>query len=135
MTAFDRERAQWRRLGTDECRFAYRDSLFKQYPGRFVISQIHLRLSRSQPLRLEYQELRDYLADCPVSSLDALAVAQAVMAIRRRKLPGPGADSQCRQFFQKPCGERGGLRPGSSPGIRGCRPIRNPKASNWRQVG
>lgn len=102
VTAFDRERAQWRRLGTDECRFAYRDSLFKQYPGRFVISQIHLRLSRSQPLRLEYQELRDYLADCPVSSLDALAVAQAVMAIRRRKLPDPARIPNVGSFFKNP---------------------------------
>ncbi|MHA7926787.1 MAG: UDP-N-acetylmuramate dehydrogenase [Marinobacter sp.] len=102
VTALDRDTGELIVLENAECRFAYRDSLFKQTPGRYVITEIRLVLSRSRPLVLGYRDLQEYLGDTPDSSLDPLHVAEAVMAIRRRKLPDPDIIPNAGSFFKNP---------------------------------
>ncbi|PPI84641.1 UDP-N-acetylenolpyruvoylglucosamine reductase [Marinobacter maroccanus] len=102
VTALDRKTGELVPLNNAECRFAYRDSLFKQTPGRYVITEIRLGLSRSQPLVLGYRDLQDYLGDTPESALDPVHVAEAVMAIRRRKLPDPDIIPNAGSFFKNP---------------------------------
>lgn len=102
VTAFDRETGKWLRLAKDQCAFGYRDSLFKRNSGRYVITEIRLRLSRSKPLRLGYRDLEEYLASLPGRELDALLVVEAVMAIRRRKLPDPQQIPNAGSFFKNP---------------------------------
>lgn len=102
VTALDRESGELVRLDNGQCDFAYRDSLFKRSPGRYVITDIRLRLSRSKPLQLGYRDLEDYLEGRSPAELDALAVAEAVMAIRRRKLPDPGIIPNAGSFFKNP---------------------------------
>lgn len=102
VTAYDRKARQWCCLDAGECRFAYRDSLFKHEPGRYLITAIRLRLSRGRPLQLGYRDLEEYLANLPQKNLDPLAVAEAVMAIRRRKLPDPLQLPNAGSFFKNP---------------------------------
>ncbi|MCD1648384.1 UDP-N-acetylmuramate dehydrogenase [Marinobacter adhaerens] len=102
VTALDRDTGELVVLENAECRFAYRDSLFKQTPGRYVITEIRLGLSRSRPLVLGYRDLQEYLADTPETALDPLHVAEAVMAIRRRKLPDPDIIPNAGSFFKNP---------------------------------
>lgn len=102
VTAFDRDAGKWLRLANEECGFGYRDSLFKRHAGRFVITEIRLRLSRKKPLQIGYRDLQEYLASLPDKDLDALAVAEAVMAIRRRKLPDPQQIPNAGSFFKNP---------------------------------
>lgn len=102
VTVFDREQGQWLTLDNHACAFAYRDSLFKHQPGRFVISEIRLRLSRSRPLQLDYRELREHLDAVSPGQLDAMTVARAVMSIRRRKLPDPARLPNAGSFFKNP---------------------------------
>lgn len=106
LTAFDRESGELVELSCEDCRFAYRDSLFKQTPGRYVILDIRLRLSRSRPMQLGYRDLQDYLGGEPGDEsgeqLKPAEVAQAVMAIRRRKLPDPAIIPNAGSFFKNP---------------------------------
>ncbi|SFM74043.1 UDP-N-acetylmuramate dehydrogenase [Marinobacter pelagius] len=102
VTAFDRETGKWLRLANDQCGFGYRESLFKRKSGRYVITEIRLRLSRSKPLQLGYRDLEEYLASLPDREPDALSVAEAVMAIRRRKLPDPRQLPNAGSFFKNP---------------------------------
>lgn len=102
VTALDRKTGELITLDNAECRFAYRDSLFKHTPGRYVITEIRLGLSRSRPLVLGYRDLEDYLGDTPQSVLTPLQVAEAVMAIRRRKLPDPDIIPNAGSFFKNP---------------------------------
>ncbi len=102
VTAFDRESGQWLCLSRDQCGFGYRDSLFKRNAGRYVITEIRLRLSRRKPLQLGYRDLEEYLASLPGRDPDALMVAEAVMAIRRRKLPDPQQIPNAGSFFKNP---------------------------------
>lgn len=102
VTAYDRITGAWLRMAGDQCGFAYRDSVFKRNGSRYVITEIRLRLSRSKPLQLGYRDLEEYLASLPGRHLDALAVAEAVMAIRRRKLPDPVQIPNAGSFFKNP---------------------------------
>ncbi|MBW4933484.1 UDP-N-acetylmuramate dehydrogenase [Marinobacter sp. F4206] len=102
VTALDRQAGKVVRLDNDECRFAYRDSLFKQLPGHYAILEVRLRLSRDKPLQLGYRDLEEYLGDRPRSELSAIDVAEAVMAIRRRKLPDPDLIPNAGSFFKNP---------------------------------
>ena len=102
VSALDRETGQWVTLTGADCQFAYRDSLFKRTPGRYVITEIRLRLSRSRPLQLGYRDLEEYLGESARDGLTPMDVATAVMAIRRRKLPDPEMIPNAGSFFKNP---------------------------------
>jgi len=102
VTALDRESDQLVSLDNAECGFGYRDSLFKLSPGRYIITEIRLRLSREKPLQLGYKDLQDYLSETPPEHLTPLTVAEAVMAVRRRKLPDPAIIPNAGSFFKNP---------------------------------
>lgn len=102
VTALDRDTGEWVVLANEECEFGYRDSLFKHRPGRYVITELRLRLSRSRALSLEYADLANYFDDEDASALTPLDVAEAVMAVRRRKLPDPEQIPNAGSFFKNP---------------------------------
>lgn len=102
VTALDRETGELAYLSCEECRFGYRDSLFKHQPGRFVILKVRLRLSRSRPLSLKYADLVNHFDGEDTRQLTPLAVARAVMTIRRRKLPDPQQIPNAGSFFKNP---------------------------------
>ncbi|MFC7301718.1 UDP-N-acetylmuramate dehydrogenase [Cognatiluteimonas weifangensis] len=100
--AFERAAGTLRRLSAADCAFAYRDSLFKHAPERFVVTAVEFALSRTPALRLDYAglgaELAAMGADAPRPSL----VAEAVCRIRRRKLPDPAVLGNAGSFFKNP---------------------------------
>jgi len=102
VTALDRETNERVCLDNAACGFTYRDSLFKRSPGRYIITAIRLRLSRKKPLQLGYRDLEEYLGETLSQELDPLKVAEAVMAIRRRKLPDPDIIPNVGSFFKNP---------------------------------
>ncbi|MBZ0333753.1 UDP-N-acetylmuramate dehydrogenase [Marinobacter sp. AL4B] len=102
VTALDCDVRQVVTLSAEDCQFAYRDSFFKRNPGRYIILEIRLRLSRTAPLKLGYRDLQDYLSDVDEAKLSSLEVAEAVMAVRRRKLPDPDTLPNTGSFFKNP---------------------------------
>jgi UDP-N-acetylmuramate dehydrogenase len=100
--AFDRTIGELRRLDRAACAFAYRDSLFKREPDRYVVTAVELSLPRAPALRLDYAGIREELAEMNVASPDARSVAQAVIRIRQRKLPDPAVIGNAGSFFKNP---------------------------------
>ncbi|HET8850593.1 MAG TPA: UDP-N-acetylmuramate dehydrogenase [Marinobacter sp.] len=101
--ALDRHTGERVSLSAEDCQFAYRDSLFKHQPGRYLILEIRLRLSRQRPLNLGYRDLQEYLGpEADAATLTPLQVAEAVMAVRRRKLPDPSVLPNAGSFFKNP---------------------------------
>lgn len=101
LLALDCETGDLVELNHSDCRFSYRDSLFKQRPGRYIILEVSLRLRRNKSFSLEYGELRSYF-DKAEKHLTPLSVAEGVMAIRRRKLPDPEKLPNAGSFFKNP---------------------------------
>ncbi len=103
VTALDWQTGERVVLTNADCRFGYRDSLFKQLPGRYVVVEVRLKLSRTRPLALGYGDLVNYFSDSPhPENLTPLEVAEAVMAVRRRKLPDPDQIPNVGSFFKNP---------------------------------
>ncbi len=105
LQALDLETGELVGLDRQACRFGYRDSLFKQQGrGRYVIVSVTLRLPQRGPFKLDYGDLRAELAATGTQqAVTAQAVASAVMAIRRRKLPDPALVGNAGSFFKNPC--------------------------------
>jgi len=92
-----------RRFDAAECRLGYRDSVFRHGEGReWAIVAVRLRLAREAPLHLDYGEIRDELRARGIVRAVARDVADAVSAIRRRKLPDPAVLGNAGSFFRNP---------------------------------
>ena len=99
---YDRQTQQPQRLTKAQCQFAYRDSLFKCESGRRVILSVIFKLPKQADLRLDYGDLRGYLARQQISAPTPQDVSRAVCAIRAEKLPDPQQLANTGSFFKNP---------------------------------
>lgn len=85
------------------CEFRYRDSVFKQrLRDRVVITSVTFRLRKLGTLNISYAPLRAALAGVPADELTPRKVSDAVIAIRRSKLPDPADIPNAGSFFKNP---------------------------------
>ncbi len=97
---FDMASGQMRTLSHAECRFGYRDSIFKHGLRDAVILEVSFALPKRWQARLQYAELANELKG--VEALSPRRVAEAVVAIRTRKLPDPAQIGNAGSFFKNP---------------------------------
>lgn len=102
--AFDTEALQWIRLSAADCRFGYRDSLFKQQENRYIVTAVELCLSTSFRPQLDYGPLQALRENPDLTPLD---VMRAVIAIRQAKLPDPSQLPNAGSFFKNPIVDEG----------------------------
>jgi UDP-N-acetylmuramate dehydrogenase len=103
VTAWDWRRSTWTAFSREDCRFAYRDSLFKSAePDRYLITSIRLRLNKNFAPRLDYAGLREELSAAGIREPSALDVSNVVMRIRQRRLPDPANLGNAGSFFKNP---------------------------------
>ncbi|KLJ02161.1 UDP-N-acetylmuramate dehydrogenase [Luteimonas sp. FCS-9] len=100
--AFDRQRGAPVSLDAAACGFGYRDSVFKQTPDRWIVTAVTFALSRRAAPVLDYAGIRDALAARGVAAPTPSHVAEAVIAIRRSKLPDPAVIGNAGSFFKNP---------------------------------
>ncbi|MGB3461123.1 MAG: UDP-N-acetylmuramate dehydrogenase [Rhodanobacter lindaniclasticus] len=84
------------------CAFAYRDSLFKHEPGRYIVTAVRFVLPRSRALRTDYAGIDEELARMGVDKPAPFHVAEAVVRLRTRKLPDPAVIGNAGSFFKNP---------------------------------
>jgi len=84
------------------CAFAYRDSVFKHEPGRYIVTAVRFALPRSRELRLDYAGIREELARMGVDKPAPFHVAEAVIHLRTKKLPDPAVIGNAGSFFKNP---------------------------------
>ena len=88
------------------CRFGYRDSVFKQegwhLEGRFVITHVTFRLPKIWQALTRYADVAAELDVLGIQQPSAQDVADAVIAIRQRKLPDPAQLPNAGSFFHNP---------------------------------
>lgn len=106
LNAIDMASGQLRRFDRAACRFAYRDSVFKQQgwslDAGLVIVDVTFRLPKAWRALTAYAELAGELAARGMEKPDAREVAAAVVAVRQRKLPDPAVLPNAGSFFQNP---------------------------------
>ena len=100
--AFDLLEHRFVRLDNSACNFAYRDSLFKRRPQRYIVTSVEFRLPHQSPLQMDYSGLRQELAMMEISKPTPLDLSMAVERLRRRKLPDPEVIGNAGSFFKNP---------------------------------
>ena len=103
--AIDLQSARPQVFNADACEFGYRDSRFKREPGRWLIRRVSLHLRRSGQPRIDYPGVEATLREAGIVSPGAASpaqVANAIAAIRRRKLPDPVEQGNAGSFFKNP---------------------------------
>ncbi|MET3053404.1 UDP-N-acetylmuramate dehydrogenase [Pseudomonas alkylphenolica] len=102
LTALDRQTGELRDFSLEECAFAYRDSLFKREPGRWLILRVRFALSRVMQAHLDYGPVRQRLSEQGIAQPTAQNVSDAICSIRREKLPDPVELGNAGSFFKNP---------------------------------
>jgi UDP-N-acetylmuramate dehydrogenase len=102
LTALDRHTGELRDFTLEECAFAYRDSLFKQQAGRWLILRVRFALSRVAHLHLEYGPVRQRLTEQGIDQATPSDVSRAICSIRSEKLPDPAVLGNAGSFFKNP---------------------------------
>ena len=102
---FDTRTMEVVRLSNDECRFAYRESIFKQeLKGCAIILAVEFRLGRTPRPNLGYG---DVIKEVEARGGATLAnIRDAICAIRSSKLPDPKVLGNAGSFFKNPIVER-----------------------------
>jgi UDP-N-acetylmuramate dehydrogenase len=103
LRAFDLASGRTLTFDRADCRFAYRESRFKEPGGeRFVVVDVTLKVARRAEPVLGYPDIRRELAAMGRSRPSAVDVAEAVIRVRRRKLPDPRRLGNVGSFFKNP---------------------------------
>lgn len=99
---FGLETGEERRFMREECRYAYRESVFKQeLKGKYAVTFVTYRLKKHPIFHLEYGNIRAELEKqgCQV---DLENVRRIIIAIRQAKLPDPKVLGNAGSFFMNP---------------------------------
>jgi UDP-N-acetylmuramate dehydrogenase len=108
VTFFDWQAQAFHTLTREQCRFAYRDSIFKhELAGRAVITEVVLALPKQWQANLQYRELAHAVAAdadplTPQTPLTPQRISDTVCRIRRGKLPDPAQLGNAGSFFKNP---------------------------------
>lgn len=106
VTAWDFERQAFVGFNRDDCRFGYRDSRFKQegwhLSGRMAITSVLFRLPKAWQPNCRYADVAQELAARDIAEPTARNIADAVIAVRQRKLPDPAHMPNAGSFFHNP---------------------------------
>ena len=91
----------------NECRFGYRESVFKnELKGQFVITSVDFLLKKNAPLHLDYGNIKAYLEQNGIENPTLQQLHDAICAIRDAKLPDVKQIGSAGSFFKNPVVER-----------------------------
>lgn len=101
LEAFDTRKASFVTLSRDDCKFGYRNSIFRSTDkNRYIVCSITLKLSKNQPQPPFYDALQKYLEENKVNIVTVDTIRQAIIAIRLDKLPDPKTLPNSGSFFK-----------------------------------
>jgi UDP-N-acetylmuramate dehydrogenase len=99
--AYDIRNGQFVELTNDDCNFSYRNSIFRSSEfKRYVITSITLRLFKSPPQPPFYKTVQDYLDTRKITEVTPQVIRDAVLSIRKDKLPDPKIKPNAGSFFK-----------------------------------
>lgn len=102
LNIYDGQRIEYRNA---ECRFGYRTSIFKEeFINKLLVHRVTFRLRKlgSGQANLVYDPLKNALSDYPKEALTPKMVYDAVVAIRKKRLPDPERHGNAGSFFKNP---------------------------------
>ena len=100
--AYDRENEEFVMLSNKECQFSYRNSIFKEYPNKFIIVSMTLKLSKEKPKIPTYKDIENYFSERGNDEPSLREIREAIIKVRKGKLPDPEIIPNVGSYFTNP---------------------------------
>lgn len=85
------------------CEFGYRDSIFKhEVKDKFIITKVTYRLMKNPVTNSSYKDVSEKLSQKNIEKPTVKDIAEAVIEIRKAKLPDPQELGNAGSFFKNP---------------------------------
>lgn len=100
LTAFDIEQEKFVTFDKNDCKFGYRESIFKEksHWQKFIITDITLKLNKNGKPVANYESLSGQIGQNPT----LLEVRNAILKVRRERLEDPNKIGNAGSFFKNP---------------------------------
>jgi UDP-N-acetylmuramate dehydrogenase len=95
---YDRENHSFSSIKAADCDFAYRHSIFKDHPSRYIITHVIFSLLKQPELKLNYGDLKTAVGEEQTPE----NLERQVIQIRQSKLPDPKEYPNVGSFFKNP---------------------------------
>lgn len=104
LTAVNLDNGEVRKFSKEQCRFGYRESVFKlEAKGQYFIADVTFRLTRANhQINTSYGAIKDVLSEKNITNPTIRDVSDAVISIRQSKLPDPKEIGNSGSFFKNP---------------------------------
>lgn len=106
LTAYDIIENRFKKFNKRDCQFSYRDSIFKREKGRYIITDLTVRLSKKPKINLSYNSryggITDELKKFSHPPYSIQDIARAITRIRKRKFPDWKKYGTAGSFFLNP---------------------------------
>lgn len=99
----DTHEKQIKKLTNAQCQFAYRESIFKQLPKRYIVISVTFKLTKkNHKINTKYGDIQRFLNDKNINTPTIKDISEAVIFIRKQKLPDPKILGNSGSFFKNP---------------------------------
>jgi UDP-N-acetylmuramate dehydrogenase len=100
---YDTQKASFDTLANDDCKFGYRDSIFKSsQKGRYIITNVYFKLSK-KPLGVPtYKDVVQYFQSKSIDNPNIHQIREAILEIRKTKFVDPSIMPNSGSFFKNP---------------------------------
>ncbi|OGU72150.1 MAG: UDP-N-acetylenolpyruvoylglucosamine reductase [Ignavibacteria bacterium RBG_16_34_14] len=91
------------KFSNKECKFGYRDSIFKnKLKDKFIVTYVTISLSKNPVINLEYGNLKSEIERMRFNNIGIKEVSEVVCRVRLSKLPDPAKIGNAGSFFKNP---------------------------------
>lgn len=86
-------------LTNEDCKFGYRDSIFKQSSSKnYIVTEVVYKLDKFPEFKLNYGSIKDEVGDTPTLA----KIRSAIVKTRNAKLPDTKIIGNCGSYFKNP---------------------------------
>ncbi|MBI2103939.1 UDP-N-acetylmuramate dehydrogenase [Candidatus Woesebacteria bacterium] len=112
LKAYDLKLNKFVVLTKNDCKFGYRDSVFKdpKYKNCYIIFKVALKLHKNKKPKISYESLKKNLEENNIKDPSLKQVRESVLKIRAQKLVDPKKIGNAGSFFKNPIVETSVLK-------------------------
>lgn len=102
-TVFNIEMCEINKMQKSECRFSYRDSIFKnELKNKVLILSISLEIEKNRKLDFSYDSLSNYISKNNIKISSSSQLREIIISLRNSKIPLPSKIGNAGSFFKNP---------------------------------
>ena len=104
LEAYEIKTASLKTFTNAECKFGYRDSIFKnQLKDKYIIVSVTFKFNKNpSTFNIEYGDIKKTLQGMGADEIKLKTVSDAIINIRKSKLPDPKIIGNAGSFFKNP---------------------------------